>query len=143
MVAAWVHRKVMWQSTRYIRRSDTKPEHARGAPLGTTFGQVKYTSVFDSVFHADRVEVLLAPRQAPRANAFAERWVRTVRRECLDRILIYNTRDLLAVLGEYLAHYNQHRPHQGRGQRPPDRDDLPASPIWVWCGCDAGRCCTG
>jgi len=53
--------------------------------------------------------------------------VRTVRRECLDRILIYNTRHLLAVLREYVAHYNGHRPHQGRGQCPPDRQTLPAS----------------
>jgi hypothetical protein len=45
---------------------------------------------------------------------------------CLDRMLIYNIRHLLAVLGEYVAHYNRHRPHQGRGQRPPDRDTLPA-----------------
>jgi transposase InsO family protein len=85
----------------------------------------KYIRVFDAVFHAEGVQVLLSPPQAPRANAYAERWVRTVRRECLDRILIYNTRHLLAVLGECLTHYNQHRPHQGRGQRPPDRDTLP------------------
>jgi putative transposase len=76
------------------------------------------------VFHAEGIEVLLTPPQAPRANAYAERWVRTVRRECLDRILIYNTRHLLAVLGKYLAYYDEHRPHQGRGQRPPDRDTL-------------------
>jgi putative transposase len=97
---------------------------------------VKYTGMFDAVFHADGVEVLLTPPQAPRANAYAERWVRTVRRECLDRILIYNTRHLLAVLREYLAHYNQHRPHQGRGQRPPDRDALPA-PVADPCGAGA------
>ena len=85
----------------------------------------KYAAVFDTVFQSEGIEVLLTPPQAPRANAFAERWVRTVRRECLDRIMIYNTRHLLAVLGEYLAHYNGHRAHQGRGQRPPDRDTLP------------------
>jgi transposase InsO family protein len=85
----------------------------------------KYSTMFDAVFHAEGIEVLLTPPQAPRANAFAERWVRTVRRECLDRILIYGTRHLLVVLGEYLAHYNGHRAHQGRGQRPPERDILP------------------
>jgi putative transposase len=86
----------------------------------------KYTDAFDTVFRAQGVEVLLTPPQAPRANAYAERWVRTVRRECLDRILIYNTRHLLAVLGGYLTRYNEHRPHQGRGQRPPAVEDLPA-----------------
>lgn len=85
----------------------------------------KYTGMFDAVFHTEGIEILLTPPQAPRANAFAERWVRTIRRECLDRILIYNTRHLLVVLGEYLAHYNEHRPHQGRGQRAPDHDTLP------------------
>jgi putative transposase len=87
-----------------------------------------HTAMFDAVFQADGVEVLLTPAQAPRANAFAKRWVPTARRECLDRILIYNTRHLLAVVREYLAHYNGYRPHQGRGQRPPERDAL-AMPV--------------
>jgi putative transposase len=86
----------------------------------------KYTAMFDAVFAAEGIEVLLTPPQVPRANAYAERWVRTVRRKCLDRMLIYNTRHLLAVLGEYLAHYNERRPHQGRGQRLPDRRELSA-----------------
>jgi hypothetical protein len=85
----------------------------------------KYTAMFDAVFHTENVQVLLTPPQAPRANAYAERWVRTLRRECLDRILIYNTQHSLAVLREYLAHYNGHRPHQSRSQHPPDRDRPP------------------
>jgi putative transposase len=87
----------------------------------------KYTTIFDTVFQTEGIQVLLSPPGAPRANAFAERWVRSVRRECLDRILIYNTGHLLTVLREYLTHYNGHRPHQGRSQRPPDRDTLPAA----------------
>ncbi|MEV6638176.1 transposase [Actinoplanes sp. NPDC051470] len=87
----------------------------------------KYTSVFDETFTSEGIEVLRSPPQAPRANAYAERWVRTVRRECLDRMLIYHPRHLLAVLAEFVEHYNEHRPHQSRDQRPPDAvDTLPA-----------------
>ena len=83
----------------------------------------KYTTVFDEVFTSAGIEVLRSPPQAPRANAYAERWVRTVRRECLDRMLIYSPRHLLGVLGEFVVHYNGHRPHQSRDQRPPDAVD--------------------
>ncbi|MFC6021591.1 integrase core domain-containing protein [Plantactinospora solaniradicis] len=85
----------------------------------------KYTVMFDGVFTAEEIEVLRSPPGAPRANAHAECWVRTVRRECLDRMLIYNPRHLHVVLDEYVRHYNDHRPHQGRAQRPPNREASP------------------
>jgi len=69
----------------------------------------KYTEVFDEVFTSEGIEVLRSPPRAPRANAYAERWVRTVRRECLDRMLIYHPRHLLAVLGEFVEHCNEPR----------------------------------
>ena len=86
----------------------------------------KFSAAFDAVFTAEGIRVLRTPPQAPRANAHAERWVRTARRECLDRMLIYGQRHLMAVLDEYVTHYNEHRPHQGRGQRPPTAEELPA-----------------
>ncbi|MGH3794888.1 MAG: integrase core domain-containing protein [Pseudonocardiaceae bacterium] len=57
--------------------------------------------------------------QAPRANAICERWIGTLRRECTDHLLIYSERYLRKVLTEYLAHYNEHRPHRALGRRPP------------------------
>jgi putative transposase len=79
----------------------------------------KFISDFDEVFRSEGIRVIKAPVRAPKARAPAERWVGTVRRECLDRILILGRRHLAAVLGEYVAHYNGHRPHRSLGQRPP------------------------
>jgi hypothetical protein len=89
----------------------------------------KYTNHFDEVFTSEGIEVLRSPPQAPRANVYAERWVRTVRRECLDRMLIYGPRHLLAVLAEFVVHDNEHRSHQSRDQRPPAATDAPAAVV--------------
>jgi hypothetical protein len=62
-------------------------------------------------------------------NCFAERWVRTARAECTDRMLIYGEQHLRSVLGEYAGHYNRHRPHQSRQQRPPDQEDQVSVPL--------------
>jgi putative transposase len=71
----------------------------------------KFSAAFDAVFTAASVQVLKIPPQAPAANAYAERWVRTVRTECLDWLLILNRHHLHRVLGAYLRHYNTSRPH--------------------------------
>jgi putative transposase len=79
----------------------------------------KFTARFDAAFADAGIEVLRSPPRAPRANAYAERWIGTVRRECLDRLLIFHERQLRSVLAEYEAHYNGHRPHRSLDQRPP------------------------
>ena len=81
----------------------------------------KFTTAFDAVFTAACVDVLRSPVRAPRANAIAERWVGSVRRECVDRMLIVNRRHLEQVLAEYVDHFNGHRPHRFLDQRTPDR----------------------
>jgi hypothetical protein len=80
----------------------------------------KFSRSFEDVFRSEGGEVLLTPVRAPKANAYAERWVRTVRSECLDWLLIVGRGHLDRVLRAYVAHYNRHRPHRALELQPPD-----------------------
>jgi transposase InsO family protein len=86
----------------------------------------KFSHAFDEIFRTEGIKVIRTPIQAPNANAHAERWVRTLRAECLDRILILDRRHLEHVLRSYRRHYNEHRPHRALHLCPPSgRDPTP------------------
>ena len=82
----------------------------------------KFTAVFDGVFAGNGTRVIKTPVRSPRANSFAERFVGTLRRECLDHVLIFGEQHLRKVLAEYVRHYNGRRPHQSLHQRPPQHE---------------------
>jgi putative transposase len=79
----------------------------------------KFTTNFDNVFASIGAETILTPVRSPKANAFAERWVRTVREDCLDHLLVISKRHLEQILDEYVAHYNRARPHRSLDLSPP------------------------
>lgn len=81
----------------------------------------KFSCAFDSICQSEDIAVLRTPIRAPNANAYAERWVGSVRRDCLGRLLIFGRRHLEHVLCVYVRHFNQQRPHRGLELRPPDR----------------------
>jgi putative transposase len=86
----------------------------------------KFPPAFDAVFAAEGVAVVRTPSRAPNANAYAERWVRSARAECLDHLLIASEAHLRRVLAEYVAYYNHARPHQSLEQRCPVALPAPA-----------------
>ena len=83
----------------------------------------KFSSSFDAVFAVEDIRIVKTPVRAPRANAIAERFVGTARRECLDSMLILGRRHLEGVLGQYVDHYNRHRPHRSLSQHAPFKAD--------------------
>jgi putative transposase len=82
----------------------------------------QFTDSFDAVLASTSIQALKIPPRSPRANAFSERFVRTIRAECTDRMLIFGQRHLSTVLAEYARHYNGRRPHRGRELSPPAPD---------------------
>jgi putative transposase len=79
----------------------------------------KFTEGFDTIFVVEQTHVIHTQFRAPNANAVAERWVRTVRTECLDKLLVFNGAHLRRVLHEYIAYYNAARPHQALAHQTP------------------------
>jgi putative transposase len=98
----------------------TLPERATPVRFLIRDRDSKFTRDFDSVFRSEGVEIIRTPIRSPKANAIAERFVKTVRTECLDWLLILNRRHLERVLGVYVDHYNRQRPHRALDLRPPE-----------------------
>jgi transposase InsO family protein len=95
-------------------------DHADGFKFMIRDRDAKFTAPFDAVLAAAGIRIIKTPVRAPRANAIAERWISSARRECLDRMLITGERQLRLILSEYTDHYNTHRPHRALQQDPPD-----------------------
>ena len=88
----------------------------------------QFIDAFDEVFRTEDFKILTTPVRTPVANAFAERWIGTLRRELLDRTLIWNQQQLERLVIDYIDHYNQHRPHRSLDQQPPAGTSPMASP---------------
>jgi putative transposase len=87
----------------------------------------KFSRAFDAIFRSGAIRVIRTPVRAPNANAHVERWVGSVRRECLDRLLIFNRGQLESVLRVYVRHYNGQRPHRALALQPPEPSPMPST----------------
>jgi transposase InsO family protein len=100
-------------------------DHKRRARFLINDRDAKFPRALDALLESDGIKVIRTPAQAPNANAYIERWVGTIRRECLDRLLILGHRQLDHVLRVYVKHYNGKRPHRALDLRPPDSSIRP------------------
>ena len=121
--AAWVTQQAQQVAWKFAER----PEQVRFLIRDR---DRKFTSSFDAVFEAQTIRIVRTPIQAAEANGVAERFVRTVRTECLDWLLILNARHLERVLIVFVDHYNRWRPHRSLDLTPPDGRTSPA----IWAG---------
>lgn len=114
-----VHPTAAW-ATQQARQLVWKlQEEAKGMRFLLRDRDAKFYASFDTVFTSEHMEIILTPFRTPNANAYAERWVRSMQEECLDHLLILNERHLKHVLREYDQYYNHARPHQGLEQQIP------------------------
>jgi transposase InsO family protein len=121
--AGWRHRPPTgaWVAQQARNLAATLDDDATAVRFLIRDGDSKFTQAFDDIWRAVGAEVIRTPIQAPNANAVAERWVGTVRRECLDHLLITGRRHLHRVLGIYARHDNRHRPHRSLDLSAPQR----------------------
>jgi hypothetical protein len=119
LAAATAHSDGRWVAQQARQMAWTLEEDGADARFLIHDNDSKFTCAFDIVFQAEGLHVIHTPFQAPNANAYAERWVRSVREECLDHILILSQTHLRSVLNTYIDYYNTVRPHQGLAQQSP------------------------
>lgn len=135
MAGVTAHPAGAWVTQQARNLATTLEDQGRAVRFVVRDRDAKFVGPFDEVLRSLGARVVLTPVRSPRANAFAERFVGTARRECLDRLLIFNGRHLEQVLTDYVGHYNEHRPHRSLGQRSPQQDTEPAPVTLV----DPGR----